>query len=78
MPAANTKPGRGVPQILDQRLAAGDVAAATAERLAERAHPDVDVAAIDAEVLADAAARARPARPSNGPRRSSAAPCAAS
>ncbi len=47
--------GRRVLQVFDQGRRAGDVAAATAQRLAERAHPDVDVAGIDAEVLADAA-----------------------
>ena len=56
MPAPNTKPGAVYFRYSTSALAAGDVAAATAERLAERAHPDVDVARVDAEMLADAAA----------------------
>ena len=55
-PGAEDEPGRRVLQVLDQRLAAGDVAAAAGQRLRQRARPELDVAAVDAEVLADAAA----------------------
>ena len=56
MPPAEHEARGGVLQVLDQGLAAGDVAAAAAERLAERAHPDVDVGGRNVEMLADAAA----------------------
>ncbi len=52
--AVNEAGGR-VLEILDDGLAAGDVAAATAERLAQRPHPQVDVVGVDVEVFADAA-----------------------
>ena len=56
-------------QIFDHGLAAGDVAAATAERLAERAHPDVDVGADRRRNARRCRGRAAPARRANGPRR---------
>ena len=46
---------RGVLQELDQLLAAGNVAAATAQRLAQSSHPDVDLARIHPKVLCDPA-----------------------
>jgi len=46
----------GVLQPADERVRAGDVAAAAAEGLGERAHPDVDIGRIHAEVLANATA----------------------
>ncbi|EXI67521.1 MAG: hypothetical protein AW07_04517 [Candidatus Accumulibacter sp. SK-11] len=42
--------------MLDQGTLAGNVAATSGEGLAQRAHPDVDVAAVDAKVLPDAEA----------------------
>src|SRR5882762_6918293 len=48
------EPTRAVLEELDQLLAAADVAAAGGEALAQRAHPEVDVGTVDAEVLADA------------------------
>ena len=48
--------GGRVLEVLDERVRPGDVAAAARERLRQRAHPQLDVGAVDAEVLADAAA----------------------
>src|SRR5690606_2300245 len=38
-------------EILDEVRAAGDVAPAAGQRLAQRSHPEVDVAGIDAALL---------------------------
>src|SRR3990172_1599384 len=46
---------RRVLQILDHSPTTGNVSAATAERLTQGAHPEVDVLGIHAEVFADAA-----------------------
>ena len=46
----------GVLEVFHQRSFAGDVAAAGGQRLAQRAHPDIDGAAFEAEMFADAAA----------------------
>jgi hypothetical protein len=45
--------------MFDQRRLAGDIAAATGQRLAQGSHPDVDVGAGQPEVLPDA----EPVRP---------------
>lgn len=50
------KAGREELQVFDQGAFSGNVAAAAGQRFAQRAHPDVHVAAIQAEVFADAQA----------------------
>ncbi len=62
---------RGVFQQLDQLAAAGDIAPGRSQRLAERAHPDIDIGGIDALLFGDAAAGGAPARPPNALRRPS-------
>ena len=44
-------------EVFHEFFAPGNIAAATCERLAQRAHPHVDVSTIDVEVLADSAPR---------------------
>ena len=45
---------RRITEVFDQSARAGDITAARRERLRQRAHPDVDVGAVDMEMLADA------------------------
>src|SRR3954468_11729104 len=48
MPTENTKPGGGPLQFFDKVPAPGDMPAAGNQGLAQRAHPDIDLARVDA------------------------------
>src|SRR5215469_13177332 len=50
--------GCGALEMLDQGALAGDIAATGGERLAESSHPDVDITALQPEVLLDTEAAA--------------------
>src|SRR5256885_2040653 len=52
---AEEEAGRRVGEVVAQGPAPGDIAAAARQRLAQRAHPEIDVVAVDRKMLAEAA-----------------------